>query len=249
MRVLQFGHFWNDQNGGIERHVALLSRELVAEGGVDLVNLVAASGLNGSDTTLDGYRLVQTPSLGRVFGTAIAPLLLSKAMALHREKNFDIVHLHLPDPLSHLASLMLPSSIKRVITWHKDIVRLDSWLFLYEPFLRRLVGQADAMAAATPAHYSASTQIPKNMPANRRHVIPYGLDYSTLAQTRDTRSLCEKIQAKAAGKPVIFALGRLVDFKGFDVLINAMRQVDALLVMGAMAGCAPNLKLWRAKTH
>ena len=32
MKVLQFGRFWNDQHGGIERHVALLSRELASQG-------------------------------------------------------------------------------------------------------------------------------------------------------------------------------------------------------------------------
>lgn len=232
MRVLQFGRFWNDQYGGIERHVALLSRELVAQGGVEVVNLVAATGLQGSDTMMNGYRLVQAPSFGQVFGTAVAPALVMRAMALHREKNFDAVHLHLPDPLSHLASLMLPASIKRVITWHSDIIRQKAWLPLYLPFLRRLASQADALVAATPAHYTSSTQIPQAVPAERRHVIPYGLDFSTLALTPDNRALCATLKAKAAGKPLIFALGRHVYYKGFDVLINAMRQVDGLLVLG-----------------
>ena len=232
MRVLQFGRFWNNQHGGIERHVALLSRELAVQGGLDVVNLVAAGGLHGSDTSLDGYRLVQAPSLGRVFGTAIAPSLVLKAIALHREKKFDILHLHLPDPLSHFASLMLPASIKRVITWHSDIVRQKAWLPLYLPFLQHLVSQADAIIAATQAHYTSSTQIPQALPANRRHVIAYGLDFRTLALNSNTRSLCAKIKAKAVGRPLVFALGRHVYYKGFDVLINAMRQVDALLVLG-----------------
>ena len=132
MRVLQFGRFWSDQHGGIERHVALLSRELAARG-VDVVNLVAAEGLKGSDIMIDGYRLVQASSLGMIFSTAIAPALLLKALALNREKKFDIVHLHLPDPLSHLVSLLLPANIKRVITWHSDIVRQKRLLLAYLP--------------------------------------------------------------------------------------------------------------------
>lgn len=231
MRVLQFGRFWNDQHGGIERHAALLSRELAAHG-VDVVNLVAAEGLQGSDITTDGYRLVRAPSFGRAFSTAISPALVLKALALHREKKFDIVHLHLPDPLSHLASLLLPTSIKRVITWHSDIVRQKRLLALYLPFVRRLAFRADALVAATQAHYTSSTQIPQAIPAGRRHVIPYGLDFNTLTLTPGTYSLCAQIKAKAAGKPLIFALGRHVYYKGFDILIKAMRQVDALLVLG-----------------
>ena len=230
MRVLQLGRFWNLPHGAIERHVALLNKELTAQGGVEVVNL-APGGLHGSDTVVDGYRVVQASSLGRLFGIAIAPALLFKAVALHREKNFDIVHLHLPDPLSHLASLLLPASIKRVITWHCDIGLKKFWIRLYLPFVRHLLMRADVVAA-TPAHFSASTQIPASLPAERRHVIAYGFDYRTLAPTRSSRSLGEKIRVKAVGRPVIFALGRHVRDKGFDVLIDAMRRVDALLVLG-----------------
>ncbi|MGH8857610.1 MAG: glycosyltransferase, partial [Polaromonas sp.] len=76
--------------------MALLSRGLAAQG-VDVVNLVAAESLQGSDSTIDGYRLVRASSLGMAFSTAIAPALLLKALALNREKKFDIVHVHLPD--------------------------------------------------------------------------------------------------------------------------------------------------------
>jgi glycosyltransferase involved in cell wall biosynthesis len=231
MRVLQFGRFYNNQYGGIERHVAFLSHELAAQG-VDVVNLVAADGFQGSDTRIDGYRVIKASSLGMALSTAIAPALVFKALALHREKKFDILHLHLPDPLSHVASLMLPTNVKRVITWHSDIVRQKRLLALYLPFLRRLVSQADALVAATDAHFTSSTQIPKSIPPERRHVIPYGMDFRTLALTPLKGLLSAQIKAKAAGGPLIFALGRHVYYKGFDVLIHAMKQIDALLVLG-----------------
>lgn len=231
MRVLQFGRYWNENFGGLERHVQLLSKGLAAQG-VDVVNLVAASGINGSDEILDGYRLVRVPSFGTVFSTAMAPTLVLKALSLHREKPFDIIHLHFPDPLSHLASLFLPASIKRVITWHSDIVRQKRLLALYRPLLQRFTRSADALVAATQMHYESSTQIPADMPATRRHVIPYGLNYSSLALTPSLIALRDAIRSKANGRPVIFALGRHVYYKGFDVLIEAMRHVDAYLVLG-----------------
>lgn len=231
MRVLQFGRFWNDQHGGIERHVALLSRELAAQG-ADVINLVAADDRRGSDTRVDGYRLVQAPSHGRFVSTAVSPALIGQALALHKEKKLDIVHVHLPDPLSHLASMMLPASIKRVVTWHSDIIRQKALLTLYLPFLRRLTYRADALVAATEGHYSSSTQIPADIPASRLHVIPYGLDFSALELTPVTQALCQQIKERSAGKPIIFALGRHVYYKGFDVLINAMRQINGLLILG-----------------
>ncbi|ABE45910.1 glycosyltransferase [Polaromonas sp. JS666] len=241
MRVLQFGRFWHDQHGGIERHVALLSKEL-ATLGVEVVNLVAAQNLQGSDVTVDGYRLVQVPSLGMVFSTALAPGLVFKALALHREKKFDVLHLHLPDPLSHLASLALPSSIKRVITWHSDIIRQKKLLALYEPFLRHITRQADALVAATQAHFDASTQIPHDIPAQRRHVIPYGLDYAPLVLNPRTAVLRDELRARAQGKGLVFALGRHVYYKGFDVLIEALQHTDAFLVLGGDGPLRPQLE-------
>lgn len=241
MRVLQFGRFWHDQHGGIERHVALLSKEL-ATLGVEVVNLVAAQNLQGSDVAVDGYRLVQVPSLGIVFSTALAPGLVFKALALHRENKFDVLHLHLPDPLSHLASLVLPSSIKRVITWHSDIIRQKKLLALYQPFLRRITRQADALVAATQAHFDASTQIPHDIPAQRRHVIPYGLDYAPLVLNPRTAALRDELRARAQGRGLVFALGRHVYYKGFDVLIEALQHTDAFLVLGGDGPLRPQLE-------
>ncbi|MES2972777.1 MAG: glycosyltransferase [Pseudomonadota bacterium] len=231
MRVLQFGRFWNDQHGGIERHVSLLCRGL-AQRGLDVVNLVASQDRTPHDTRLDGYRLVQAPSFGMFARTAMSPALVMKARALHREKPFDVIHLHLPDPLSHFTSLVMPRDPVRVITWHSDIVRQKRLLALYQPFLRREAIRADAIVAATPAHFDSSTQIPPEVPASRRHVIPYGLDYGSMELTPRTAALRDDIRSRAGGRSVIFALGRHVSYKGFDVLVRAMKEVDAWLVLG-----------------
>ena len=241
MKVLQFGRFWHDQHGGIERHVALLSKELAGRG-LDVINIVASQNLRGSDTTVDGYRLIQLPSFGVVFSTALAPGLLLKALALHREKKFDILHLHLPDPLSHLVSMVMPPEIKRVITWHSDIVKQKRLLVLYQPFLQRLTRRADALIAATQAHFDTSTQIPKDISRQRRHVIPYGLDYSPLLLNPRTAVMRDALRARANGRGIVFALGRHVYYKGFDVLMEAMQHTDAFLILGGDGPLRPQLE-------
>ena len=240
LRVLQFGRFHNaEQNGGIERHMQLLCEGLVALD-VDVTYLVAGDSLRSKDSkinTLGGsYRLVEAGTLGTFFSTAASPMQILKALAMYRKEPFDVVHLHFPNPLAHLASLLLPASIKRVITWHSDIVRQKRLLAIYLPFLQSVTLRADALIAATPAHYTSSTQIPASLPAAKRHVIPYGRDFSDLALTPATEMLREALKVKAkstnASGRIIFALGRHVYYKGFDVLIDAMQQVDAQLILG-----------------
>jgi glycosyltransferase involved in cell wall biosynthesis len=240
LRVLQFGRFNNaEQNGGIERHMQLLCQGLTALD-VDVTYLVAGDSLSSKaskiSTQFGEYDLVEAATFGTHFSTAASPMQVIKALMMHRQKPYDIVHLHLPNPLAHLTSILLPKSVKCVITWHSDIVKQKRLLSIYLPFLRKLVSSADAVIAATPAHFSSSTQIPADYPATKRLVIPYGRDFSDLALTPATTQLCDllKTNAKSASTTgrIIFALGRHVYYKGFDVLIEAMRHVDAQLILG-----------------
>ncbi len=240
LRVLQFGRFNNaEQNGGIERHMQLLCEGLTTLG-VDVTYLVAGDSLVTKESQIStphgSYDLVEAATLGTYFSTAASPMQVIKALLMHRKNPFDVVHLHFPNPLAHLASYFLPKSLKRVITWHSDIVRQKRLLAMYLPFLRRVTLRADALIAATPAHYTSSTQIPSSVPSTKRHVIPYGRDFSDLELTPSTAVLYESLKAKAKGVcksgHIIFALGRHVYYKGFDVLIEAMQQLDAQLIVG-----------------
>ena len=241
MRVLQFGRFWNTQHGGIERHVSQLSKGLAAEG-LEVVNLVASVSLHGRNESIDGYRLVQAPSFGKALSTALAPALVMRAIALHKENPFDIFHFHFPDPLTHLASELLPRHVKRVITWHSEIVRQKRVLALYKPFLQGVTRRADAIVAATAAHFESSRLIPADIPASRCHVIPYGMDFAAMELSERTEQFRDQIRDTAGGRGLVFALGRHVYYKGFDVLIDAIHQIDAHLILGGDGPLREELK-------
>lgn len=251
LRVLQFGRFNNaEQNGGIERHMQLLCEGLTALN-VDVTYLVAGDSLSSKVSTLStqcgSYDLVEAATFGTYFSTAASPMQVIKALLLHRKKPFDVVHLHLPNPLAHIASWLLPRSVKRVITWHSDIIKQKRLLSIYLPFLRRFVSSSDAVIAATPAHFTSSTQIPANYPDNMRYVIPYGRDFSDLELTPVAAELCASIKTKAKSVStsghIIFALGRHVYYKGFDVLIEAMQHIDSQLILGGDGPLRAELQL------
>ncbi len=242
MRVLHFGRFYNDQFGGLERHVDLLLRGLRPHCEVD--NLVAHDHWARAVLRIDNYTVYKTPSLGKVAGAAACPLMPLMARALHRMHDYDIVHLHFPDPMAHLASTFLPRDVKRVITWHSDIVRQKRLLRLYRPFLNRIVNQADALIISTPRHLEASTQLTACRHPERIHVVPFGLDYRPFDEAARAQTAIAALRTHLAGQaPLIFTIGRHVYYKGLEFLIRAMGEIaQGVLVIGGDGPLTPGLK-------
>jgi rhamnosyl/mannosyltransferase len=229
MKVLHLGKF--DAFGGIERHVRALLQGLVTSGQVLPVNLVLNSNATTDEHHDHGYRTIRVANYGQLASVGIAPSLPSIARRLHGEYQFDIVHLHFPDPLGHLTAALLPRSVARVVSWHSDIVRQKGALTLYRPFQRRFLNRVDALIAATPVHLSRSNQIPDEL-VQRQFVIPYGFEADRWLLGPSAQARLAALRSEAADRFAIFTLGRHVYYKGFEVLIRAMRLVDGILWIG-----------------
>jgi glycosyltransferase involved in cell wall biosynthesis len=227
IRALTFGRYADANFGGLERYVFELARGLKNE--VQYTNIVAARG-GAPDLEMVGETVYARPwaSIG---DTPVCPSMPWQALARHRRAPFDLVHLQFPaDPMAHFAASLLPRKVKRVISWHSDIVRQQGLLKVYRPFLNRLLRAADAIIAATPAHISSSSQLSVIGGRNVFHVVPYGLD---LSRFRDRPAPADEIRARLGGSFVVFSLGRHVYYKGFEFLIRALQDVpEAVLALG-----------------
>ncbi len=239
MKVLHLGKFDGDV-GGIERYLRSLLGALPA--GIEAINLVANDAARTDRHRRYNYLTVRAASHGVVASAAIAPTMPWIARRLHREHGFDIVHLHFPDPLGQLTAMCLPRSLKRVISWHSDIVKQQGALALYRPFLDAFVRDADAIIGATPQHFSSSQQMGAGKPGQLREVIPYGFDASAFGWTDAARARREALAGERRSRPAIFTVGRHVYYKGFDILIRALRAVDAELWIGGRGPTTESLR-------
>ena len=242
--VLCFGRFYDDIPGGMQRHVENLFISLAGE--VNFIHLVPSRNRKGARFTLHGVPVVRKPSINLDGSLAFSPSLPFEALRLNWRNHFDLIHLHFPDPMSHLASLFLPASIPRIITWHSDVIRQKKLLKLYRPFLMRALERAKAIVVATPMHISSSKELSLIGDSGKFRIIPFGFD---LRRFVDRHSDTEDIRRQFPGKR-IFALGRHVYYKGFDVLIRAMALLgkDVQLMLG---GIGPLTEQWRheAEAH
>jgi glycosyltransferase involved in cell wall biosynthesis len=239
MRVLHFAKYAFVRTGGIERHVEGLTRSLAARG-VDVTILAYDPSGDAVARWVDGVRLEPVPTLVRVSSQSVAPSLVARARRLAHEGPFDVVHQHWPDPLAHLAASLLPSQPTQVVTWHTDIVRQRVLGPLYQAVASRLLATPDAIICSTQAHLK-STQIARFAPAQQCHVIPFGIDVRRFEPTGQLLRDAKLVRERYGGRPIVFALGRHVYYKGFDVLIRAMARVPAVLLLGGEGPLTPDL--------
>jgi len=239
LSVLCYGRFFDDTPGGIQTHTLHLMRSLQEE--VDFVHAVTSrSGKGSALQAANRVPVIRTPSWNVDGSLAISPALMTQTRRLHSKRQFDLVHLHFPDPMSHLASMMLPSRIPRVISWHADIVRQKTMRLFYAPFLKHAVRRAAAIIVATPSHVSSSAVLAPLASDDRIKVVPYGFDLSAFLEGAPEK---EAIAAKYPGRR-IFAAGRHVSYKGFDVLIKAVAKLppDVILLLGGSGPLTADLR-------
>jgi len=205
---------------------------------MQVANVVANENCSNEVVHRGGYDIHKVASIATVAGTSLCPSMPFYVRKLYERERYDIIHLHFPDPMSHLAYAFLPRKPKLVISWHSDIIRQKKLLTLYQPFLNHIVARADAIIAATPRHFSSSTQMHACQDPLRRHVVPYGVDLCRFEKNEQTMQGSACLKKKYPGKKIVFALGRHVYYKGYEYLIRAMQQVaeDAILLLG---GCGP----------
>ncbi|MCR9144706.1 MAG: glycosyltransferase [bacterium] len=243
LRVLHFGRFFNDNFGGIERHVMLLLEELNQQPGVKADNLVAADRLKSEVLPVANYRVHKVASFGVLASTALAPLMLWRARRLIKSQGYQIAHLHFPDPLTALCARFFPRNTKIVISWHSDVIRQTTLLRLLKPIVDPIIRRAHAIVGATPGHFSSSTQLKVYPHPDQMRVIPYGLRLADYAETPAIKAGAQALRDQYPGKKIVFAIGRHIYYKGFEYLIQAMVDLpEAVLLLGGRGPLTAELK-------
>lgn len=237
LRVLLSGRFSDEDFGGLERHVRSLVQALGED--CEFVNVVGSRTWRLERDESTGCPTYKVPALFHITSMPVCPSMPWWFAKLNRAHRFDLVHLHLPDPMAHLAALVLPRPLPIVLTWHSDIVRQKRLLQLYRPLQDRLVRRAAAIIAPTPMHFESSPTLARLGLDKRCHVVPFGIEVATF---RTPHPAARTLRARYSER-LVFALGRHVYYKGFEYLIEAMGRLDnARLLLGGTGPLTDSLK-------
>ena len=165
MKVLQLGKFYPIR-GGVEKVMWDLTNGL-SERGITCDMLCAKLRKDVADAKdsdkYDGKGIFRLNEYGRVFcvpaWTKKAATMLSPAMVrwLRKHKGeYDIIHVHHPDPMAALALRLSGFRGKVVVHWHSDILSQRFFLALYKPLQRWLIHRTDKIVGTTPVYVASS---------------------------------------------------------------------------------------------
>lgn len=237
MRVLHIYKDYAPVVGGIENTMRLMAEGLTAEG-IDVEVLVTNTGRTTQRTIIGGVPVTKT---GRLLNVSSAPVSLGFYSSLRRlTHNTDIVHAHLPYPPGELGQLLVGRSRRFVVTYHSDIVRQKVLGTLYSPFLRQVLRKADLISATSDAYVRSSAFLAPV--ADKCRVIPLGIDLTAFQRQPAIEAAAVAQREQYGPRPLLLFVGKLRHYKGLDVLIRAMPQVDARLLV---VGSGPMEQEWR----
>lgn len=249
MKVLQLGKFYPIR-GGVEKVMWDLTRGLSHRGiTCDMLcamlkdDTMDPSDIDRSVSTPDGReirfndfgRVICVPAIAKKAATMISPSMVS--WLRHHSQEYDIIHVHHPDPMAALALRLSGYKGRVILHWHSDILSQKFLLSFYRPLQNWLIRRADKIVGTTPVYVKESPDL-KNV-QNKVGYVPIGIEPVVFDE-----NAAMSIRNEYRDKKIIFSLGRLVPYKGFDVLIDAAACLgnDYQVLIGGMGPLRDSLQ-------
>lgn len=234
MRILQFTKFYPPVWGGIEAVTYELT-EGINDAGHKCDVLCANTKLHyQKDSYNKNYHVIRAASFGRLFSTSLSPQLI---FIFNKIKNdYDIIHVHFPDPLTALALYLCKPKAKIVIHWHSDIIKQKLLFKFFAPLQKWILKRADSIIGTSPKYINDSEQL-KDF-RNKCIAIPIGISPKNFGGGEE---LYSKLKNQFANKKIVFALGRQVYYKGFEFLIKAIPGLNENICV-IIGGSGPEYK-------
>lgn len=226
IRILHLGKSY-PATGGVER-VALDILDGIT--GTDMqCDMLCANGENGKPATTyersANTKIICLKKIGTKFATPIVPSMIPTLRKICG--GYDIIHIHHPNPMTALALWLSGYKGKVIVHWHSDIQKQRHLLKFYMPLQNWMLGRADAIIGTTPTYIHGSSHL-RNY-RSKCVSIPIGIN-----PIQPDKKAVDTLRQRYEGKKIIFGLGRLVHYKGFEYLVDAAKELpdDYVVLIG-----------------
>ena len=216
MRILQIGKFYPIK-GGVEKVMFDLMMGLSSRGVRCDMLCAAVEGENRIEPLNTYANLICCHTWMKLAATMIAPSMIFRLRKIQKE--YDIIHIHHPDPMACLALFCSGFKGKVVLHWHSDILKQKMLLKFYQPLQHWLLKRADLIIGTTPVYLKESPCLQQVQ--HKTACLPIGI-----LPLSPSEKGSAAIRAAYPGKKIVYSLGRLIGYKGFSYLVDAARYLD-----------------------
>ncbi|MDQ6948998.1 MAG: glycosyltransferase [Actinomycetota bacterium] len=207
-----FKDYWPPLAAGITRYIADIADESARRGWTVEAH-VAGVHVSRRDVLPSGVVVHRHRELGRLLSSPLAPGLVREI----RRLDADIVHLHMPNPLGELGAVLSDGGHPVVISFHAQLGRQAFLKPIYGPLQRRVLDRASVIVVAS-ERLAGAPELQSHV--EKICILPYGVSPRFAAVIPPTAT-------RSAVLRVLF-VGRLIYYKGVEVLLQALAQLEGV---------------------
>ena len=225
---MKIAHVYKDfcppVHGGIERYIADVAAVTAGRGLTVEVHVGGARSAR-VDHLENGVTVHRHREVLRVLSSPMAVGLPLAAARL----DADVVHLHMPNPVGEIGALLNRRARALIASFHAPVVRQRFLEPAYGPLRDRLLGRCHTILVS-----SEQMAVVRELAGHRDavRVLPYGVSPSLIPSSEVVRS------SDRSSVRLLF-VGRLVYYKGLDVLLRAVARITDPPLRLTIVGVGP----------
>lgn len=187
---------------------------------------------------VDGVEVIRCGYDVKISSQAISHIYERKLKEILDDFNPNIIIFHYPNPfVAHILLKYSNYRFKLLIYWHLDITKQKFLKHLFYNQNIKLIERADKILGATPIHLNES-EFSKFF-ANKKVILPYSIDVNNLKISEDEVTQANEIKRKYKNDKIVFFIGRHIEYKGIEYLIQVANKLKNEKIHYIIAGTGP----------
>jgi glycosyltransferase involved in cell wall biosynthesis len=225
MNILHVNKYYPPLIGGIETIVAEIAEMLQSESVNNRVLVCQDTKAPTKTENQNGVEIIRAKTFCSLLGMPISTDFFLQFK--NQVSKTDIIVIHHPFPLGFLAAALLAKKKRIVVIYHADIVRQKCFAFLLKPIFHLILSRASDIIV-TSDRLSKSSPLLKPF-LEKCTTMPLWIDEEKFIKTETVQKTAEEIKSQYP-KPLLLSVGRLVSYKGYRYLIDALTKTSGHLL-------------------